>query len=69
MEIKEDIDEEEEELDVKIDGMESQEDDSEEDAELENFDIDGIIDIPGLDGIDDQLVDGLDELDEEDEGR
>lgn len=64
MEIKEDIDDEED-LDAIDDDIESEADNDEDDEELVNFDLDGIIDIPGLDDIDDKLVDGLEELDDE----
>ena len=64
MEIKEDIDDEED-IDAIDDDTESEAGNDEDDEELVNFDLDGIIDIPGLDDIDDKLVDGLEELDDE----
>ncbi len=66
--IEEDIDDDDgEDLDIRIDDVEPEEDEGETDEDLEDFDLDGIIDIPGLDDIDDKLLDGLDELDEDDE--
>ena len=49
--IGEDIDDTDEDLDIRIDDREPDED--EEDEEIEDFDLDGIIDIPGLDDLND----------------
>jgi DNA-directed RNA polymerase subunit beta len=67
--ILEDYDEEDEDLDVNIEGRETQEDDEEfSDEDLDDFDLESIVDIPGLS---DDLFDDIEELagtsDEEDE--
>jgi len=67
--IKEEIDDDTDELDVNIEGREEQEEPEEvpeeaEEDELEDFDLDDLVDIPGLDDIDDKLLDELDEIED-----
>lgn len=69
--MKESVDDEIDDLDINIEGQETFDDDELEDNEtsdedLQDFDLDDIVDIPSLDELGSELLDGFDDLVEKD---